>query len=86
MLNSAFINEQAAKLAERVRREGGSNVAQQVRLALSLVTSRSPSDAEVQRGVKLIGAMQKEDNISADAALTSFCLLALNLNEFLYLD
>jgi len=40
----------------------------------------------VQRGVKLIAAMQKENAISADAALASFCLLALNLNEFLYLD
>ncbi len=86
MLNSAFVNEQAAKLAERVRREAGDDVAKQVRLALNLVTSRPPSEAEVQRGMKLIGAMQKEDGVTREAALGSFCLLALNLNEFLYLD
>ncbi len=86
MLNSAFVNEQAAKLAERVRRDAVGNAAQQVRLTLNLTTARPPSDAEVQRGVKLIAAMQKDDGVSADAALVSFCLLALNLNEFLYLD
>ena len=86
MLNSAFINEQAAKLAERVRREAGDDVAKQVRLALNLVMSRPPSEAEVQRGVKLVGAMEKEDKVRHDVAFASFCLLALNLNEFLYLD
>ena len=86
MLNSAFVNGQAAKFAERVCREGGANVAQQVRIALSLVTSRPPSETEVQRGLKLIGAMEKQDGVSPEVALTSFCLLALNLNEFLYLD
>ena len=86
MLNSRFINEQAAELAERVRRESGEDVAPQVRLALYLVTSRPPSEAEVQRGVKLIGSLREQDGVSPAVALTSFCLLALNLNEFLYLD
>ena len=41
---------------------------------------------EVQRGVSLIAAFQSQDKANADAALKSFCLLALNLNEFLYVD
>jgi hypothetical protein len=86
MLNSAFVNEQAGKFAERLRREAGDDVAKQVRLALNLATSRPPTDAEIKRGVTFIETLQKKDGASPDAALKSFCLLALNLNEFLYLD
>ena len=44
------------------------------------------SDAEIKRGVAFIEALQKADGASREDALRSFCLLALNLNEFLYLD
>ena len=30
--------------------------------------------------------LQKNEQVSAEQALTSFCVVALNLNEFLYLD
>ncbi|HEV7406835.1 MAG TPA: PSD1 and planctomycete cytochrome C domain-containing protein [Chthoniobacteraceae bacterium] len=86
MLNSAFVNEQAGKLAARIRREGGSDIVGQVRLALQLATSRPPSDVEIKRGVAFIEALQKTDGAAPEAALKTFCLLALNLNEFLYLD
>ncbi|MBL9173356.1 MAG: DUF1553 domain-containing protein [Verrucomicrobiales bacterium] len=86
MLNGDFFQQQAARMAERVQRECGSDTAACVRRALALVTSRPPSDAEVRRGTELIRALKDSDGASASAALTSFCLLALNLNEFLYLD
>jgi mono/diheme cytochrome c family protein len=86
MLNSAFVNEQAAKFADRLRREAGEDITRQVRFALNLATSRPPSSAEIKRGVAFIEALQRTDGASSDAALKSFCLLALNLNEFLYLD
>ncbi len=86
LLNGEFLNRQAALLAERLRREAGADVTQQVRLALSLVVTRPPSAAEVRRGVDLIAALQKEDGASADVALKYFCLMVLNLNEFVYLD
>jgi hypothetical protein len=86
MLNSAFVNEQAGKFAGRLRREAGDDIARQVRLALNLATSRLPTEAEIRRGVAFIAALRKTDGASPEAALKSFCLLALNLNEFLYLD
>jgi cytochrome c553 len=86
MLNGTFFNEHAVRLADRVRREAGESTPAQVRRALALVTSRPPSDAEVTRGVGLIRAMQQDDGATSTVALASFCLLALNLNEFLYLD
>lgn len=86
MLNSAFIHEQARALASRVQKEAGDAPAAQVRLALELVTSRPATESDVQRGLKLITTLREQEHATPEAALTSFCLLALNLNEFLYLD
>jgi hypothetical protein len=86
MLNSDFMSRQAAVLARRVRREAGSDVDQHVRRALHLVMARPPSHAEVTRGVRLIQKLQEADGASTDMALRYFCLVGLNLNEFVYLD
>jgi hypothetical protein len=86
MLNSEFLNQQAAIFAQRVQKEAGKETGAQVRLALSLATQRVPNDAEIRRGVDLIQALQTEDGLSPDAALKCFCLVVLNLNEFIYLD
>jgi hypothetical protein len=86
MLNGDFLNHQAALFVERLRREAGDNKVEQVRQALRLVATRQPSEAEVQRGVHLLDSLKTEDGIAPDLALRYFCLLALNLNEFVYLD
>lgn len=36
--------------------------------------------------MKLIEALRKEERLGEDEALSGFCLVALNLNEFMYLD
>jgi hypothetical protein len=86
MLNSDFMGQQADALAARLRREAGADVSRQVRLALTLATSRPAADAEVRRGVALIEALQAKDGVAPEAALKYFCLVVLNLNEFVYLD
>jgi len=86
MLNSAFLNEQAEVFAARLRREAGDDVTKQVRLGLQHVTTRPPTDAEVQRSLGLISALRMQDNASAEVALKYFCLMALNLNELVYVD
>lgn len=85
MLNGDFFQQQAARMAERVRRECGADPAACVRRTLALVTSRPPSDAEVVRGTALIRTLEQQDGTTESQALTAFCLLAMNLNEFLYL-
>ena len=85
MLNSSFMNQQAEALAARLRAEAGSDPKRQVELALKLVTSRSPTDAEARRGLELIAGLGSQ-GLKPDAALKSFCLVALNINEFLYID
>ena len=58
----------------------------QVSLALRRATQREPADAEVERGVQLMRELKEQDGLSAEAALKYFCVVALNLNEFVYLD
>jgi hypothetical protein len=85
-LNSEFLNEEAAKLAERLTREAGTDVREQIKLAWRLTTGRQATAAEVARGAGMIDAMLKRDGATQDVALKYFCLLTLNLNEFVYLD
>ena len=86
MLNGSFFNEQARVLADRIRAEVGSQARAQVRRALHRVTTRPPSDLEISRGVALLELLTSEEGLGATAALDAFCLLAFNLNEFLYLE
>jgi mono/diheme cytochrome c family protein len=84
MLNSGFLNEEAGFFAARVRREAGSDTAAQVKLALNLATARPPERREIERGVQLIQLLKRRGD--DDAALRYFCLMVLNMNEFVYLD
>ncbi len=86
MLNSDFSNKQATIFAERLRREAGDDLTKQVRLGLSLTTSRSPTGAEVRLGMDLVTSLTRDEGATSEAALRYFCLMALNLNEFVYLD
>ena len=86
LLNSVSTNQEAALFAARLRREAGPDVGRQVRLGLYLATSRPASDEEMRRGLDLIDGLEKKDGVSPDAALKYFCLMAMNLNEFMYLD
>jgi len=85
-LNSEFMNQEAEKLAQRLKREAGDDVRKQIALAWKLVTGRAPTEAEVGRGIGLIEALSKRDRATPDVALKYFCLMTLNLNEFVYLD
>jgi len=86
MMNSAFVNEQARVFADYLRQRAGTDPAAQVRLALWRVTQRQPTQKEVDRGVRLMAQLQARHHADRQEALTRFCTVALNLNEFLYLD
>ncbi len=86
LLNGAFLQEQAGFLADRLKKQAGAKPDDQVRLTLRLVTSREPSADEVERGVRMIRTLEKRQQLGPDVARRTFCLLALNLNEFIYLD
>ena len=86
MLNGKFLNDQAEVLAHRLKREAGANPEAQVRRALRLVTCRNPTESEMHRGLTLLSDLTTRDGLSRDEALKAFCLVSLNLNEFLFLD
>jgi hypothetical protein len=86
MLNSDYLNQQAELLAKRLRAEAGETVDNQIRLALNLATARVPTEPEVQHARRLIHDLQVENNISPSLAMKYFCLMVMNLNEFVYLD
>ncbi len=86
MLNGKFMNDSAKSFANRLRKEAGKEPVQQVEHALKLVFSRSPKSDEIDAGVEMIKDMKNKFNLSEEEALDRFALLALNLNEFVYLD
>ena len=86
MLNSRFINDQAKALAESVKKTAGDDLQKQVEAALWRTKQRKPSPTDISRGMKLISELREQDKASADDALKYFCLVSLNLNEFMYLD
>ena len=86
MINSDFMKWQSTAFAESIAREVPQDIPGQVRATLLRVLQRIPSETEVQRGVDFIRAVQSEDQRDRQEALRQFCLITLNLNEFMFLD
>ncbi len=86
MLNSQFTNEQAAVFAKHLIELAGSAHEDQVKLGLLRVMQREPTSEEIARGVKLIESLKVKYELPSDVALKQFCVMALNLNEFMYID
>ena len=86
MLNSVFMNEQSAKLLARLEREVPDDIAGQVARAIRLTAGRRPVDDEIQADLRYIEQLQKEEQLSLQAAMQHYCLMILNTNEFVYLD
>jgi len=86
LINSEFANSQARLFAEKAASRAGDKPAGQVRFVLQRVLQREPTPAEIDRGVTFIETTCKTDKVMANEALRQFCLIALNLNEFVYLE
>ncbi|QDU64262.1 Planctomycete cytochrome C [Planctomycetes bacterium Pan216] len=85
-LNSEFLHERAKRFAEYLTKQAGDDPKSQVELALLRTLQRPATEAEIARGVKLINELMADDGATPEQALAYFCLVTLNLNEFLYLD
>tara|TARA_A100001037_G_C15124127_1_gene625325 strand:- start:1615 stop:2301 length:687 start_codon:yes stop_codon:yes gene_type:complete len=84
LMNGEFTNAQA-KVFGNFLRENTDSLNEQVELALNRVFQRKPVEGEIQLGVDLVNTL-KEENMDDIQALDYFCLVALNLNELLFLD
>ncbi|MCR9198600.1 MAG: PSD1 and planctomycete cytochrome C domain-containing protein [Planctomycetaceae bacterium] len=85
MMNSEFILQQAEKFAAYVATEQTDGAAQ-VQFALARAMQRQPTNTEIQRGLDLIASLKENDGMNHQDALKYLCLVALNLNELMYLD
>jgi hypothetical protein len=86
LLNSEFMDVEAARLAERVVREAGKEPTAQVDRAYALVLGRPAAAREREVGLQFL---QKQASSYADKrpqALADLCLVLLNSAEFLYID
>jgi cytochrome c553 len=86
MLHGEFANEQAGKLAMRVKAAAGGDVREQVAESIRVTLQRAATAEEVADGTRLIEQLTRKGGQSADDALKYWCLAVLNLNEFMYLD
>lgn len=84
LLNGTFSNAKAKALAERVKREAGSNLRRQVNLAYELATGRPANPKEMQLALDYLQSNSK--TLGADNAREQFALAVLNLNAFLYVN
>ena len=86
MLNSEFIHREAGVFANHLQKNAGKTVREKVEAALWRVFQRQPIKKEIDRGVGLIQSLKTDHKLNDNDALKMFCLLALNLNEFIFLD
>lgn len=88
LLNSSFMEEQAARFAERIHLEAGDDGEAQVTRAFELTLSREPTadEREVARAFLARQTADSDAGGPSFPALTTFCKLMLNLNEFVYVD
>jgi hypothetical protein len=86
LLNSEFMERQSQLFAARLRKEAGSDRREQIRHGLHLVLQRPPREEEVELCHKTCAKLESELHLSAETALQRFALIALNMNEFIYLD
>ncbi|MBY0460452.1 MAG: DUF1553 domain-containing protein, partial [Gemmataceae bacterium] len=86
LLNGEFANEQAELFAKRLQKELPNDLAAQVTRAVRLTTGRSPLADEVKKDVTFVQSLKDKHNLDDLKALTRYCLLCLNANEFVYLD
>jgi hypothetical protein len=75
-LNGAFMRQQAAHFADRLRAEVGTAASEQVRRAFELALCRPAREEELRLSMDFLGRQPLE----------AFCLALLNTNEFAYVN
>jgi hypothetical protein len=86
LMHGQFLQEQSAALAERVVADGPADLKGRVEHTLQLVLQRDPDDQTVSDSLELINQYQTTHGLESNEAFLQFCLMAMNLSEFVYLD
>jgi len=86
MLNSQFVNDRAAKFAQRISTRHPESIDAQIRFGFQLATGRSAEEEESVELHTLYEELTTDYKLTPEDALQRVCLLVLNLNETIYLD
>lgn len=97
LLNNAMVRELAKSLAQRVRREAGSDPERQIERAYLIATGRGPDREErrvalddfhrlAERWRRHAGGETAEEGVAHQRALENFCHALMNSAAFLYID
>ena len=88
LFNSNFAYETSRHFARRVQREAGPVPRRQVEWVFSFAFGRKPTTAELDAGARFLEKQSGAETADSEPSkgLADFCLVALNANEFLYLE
>jgi hypothetical protein len=86
LLNSEFSKVAAGHFADRLEREHPGDRRAQVVRTLELVRQRDSDDTMVERHLQFLRDLEEQEGLSPQEALETFCLVAINLNEFVHID
>jgi mono/diheme cytochrome c family protein len=86
LLNGEFANESAAAFASRLMKEAPGGTTAQIARGIRLTTGRVPAESEIAKDAAFIRLLMDKHKLDEKSALTRYCLLLLNANEFAYLD
>ena len=82
LFNSKFSQEQSVEMANRIRVDVGADPDKQIDRAFQLAFQRAPSESDRAMAFKFL--RRTEPGVSSN--LADFCLVLLNMNEFIFLD
>jgi len=85
LMNGVFVHQVAKWMADDIK-TNSKTPSDFVSEAMLRVTQRPATASEIERGVSLIDSLQKQHGQNYETACQIFCLTALNLNEFIFLD
>jgi mono/diheme cytochrome c family protein len=86
LMNSQWMQEQAQHLLDRAASEVGGDLEKQVARCLELVTSQPADGADVAELVSLVDRLKTKQSMPDPLARRNMALVALNLNQFIFVD
>lgn len=86
LLNSNFVNDKAAIFAKRLEEEVKGDMSARIKRGLEIVTSKPANPNSVKIAEEMVKKLKSDHGLDDQAALQRFCLVALNMNEFIFVD
>ena len=86
LLNSDFVNDKAAIFAKRLEDEVDGDITDRITRGLEIVTSKPANPKSVEIAREMVKTLKNDHGLDEKSALQRFCLVALNMNEFIFVD